>query len=62
MLEVRNGTGEHKPTKITAIKKGNIVWKEFLPKAVLLLAGNTLFWAAGCEDGTIIIWSPRGRR
>ncbi|KAG4305706.1 hypothetical protein PORY_000616 [Pneumocystis oryctolagi] len=61
-LEVRNGTGEHKPTKITAIKKGNILWREFLPKAILLLTGNHLFWAAGCEDGTIIIWSPRGRR
>ncbi|EMR09558.1 hypothetical protein PNEG_02145 [Pneumocystis murina B123] len=61
-LDVRNGTGEHKPTRITVTKKGNILWTEFLPKAVLLLAGNTLFWAVGCEDGTIIIWSPHGRR
>lgn len=61
-LDVRNGTGERKPTKITAMKKGNIIWTEFLPKAVILLAGNPLFWAAGCEDGTIIIWSPCGRR
>ncbi|KAG5438037.1 hypothetical protein PCANB_000384 [Pneumocystis canis] len=51
ILEVRNGTGEHKPTKIIAIKKGNILWTEFLPKAILLLTGNNLFWAAGCEDG-----------
>lgn len=62
ILDVRNGAGERKPTKISAIKKGNILWTDFLPKAVLLLAGNTLFWAAGCEDGSIIVWSPCGRR
>ncbi|QSL66329.1 hypothetical protein MERGE_000707 [Pneumocystis wakefieldiae] len=61
-LNVRNGTGERKPTRITVANKGNVLWTEFLPKAVLLLAGNTLFWAVGCEDGTIIIWSPHGRR
>ena len=34
----------------------------FLPKAVLIVTGNSNFWAAGCEDGSLHIWTPAGRR
>jgi protein HIRA/HIR1 len=29
---------------------------------VLLVTGNTNFWGAACEDGSVYIWTPAGRR
>ena len=50
------------PTKISATKRGIILWQDFLPRAVLLVTGNKNFWAAACEDGSIYTWTPVGRR
>jgi len=33
-----------------------------LPRAVLLVTGNRNFWAAACEDGSLHLWTPAGRR
>lgn len=38
------------------------VWTAVLPKQVLLLAGNTYFSAAACQQGELYIFSSSGRR
>lgn len=43
-------------------KQGVVLWADYLPSAVLLMAGNQLFSAVGCEDGTLNIYTPAGRR
>ena len=70
MLEARNSTApsrtgraqDHDPARITCSKEGKSLWQDFLPKSVLLVTGNTNFFAAACEDGSIYAWSPAGRR
>lgn len=70
ILEARNASGpsrtgrpqDHDPTRLTCTSKGQALWQDFLPKAVLLMTGNTNFFAAACEDGSIHAWSPAGRR
>ncbi|KAJ4301834.1 HIR complex subunit [Kalmusia sp. IMI 367209] len=70
ILEARNATGpsrtgraaDHDPARITCSRKGQSLWQDFLPKSVLLMTGNTNFFAAACEDGSIYTWSPAGRR
>ncbi|KAK9236376.1 TUP1-like enhancer of split-domain-containing protein [Lipomyces kononenkoae] len=62
MLEVRNGAGgEKEPTRIILQRKGQLLWSNFVPKMVLLVTGSTSFWAVGCEDATIHIYSATGR-
>jgi len=70
ILEVRNPTGpsriarqqDRDPARITVTKKSQLLWQDFLPKAVSLVTGNSRFWAATCEDGSLYVWSPAGRR
>ncbi|MBE7181073.1 MAG: hypothetical protein INR71_07670, partial [Terriglobus roseus] len=70
MLEARNATGpsrtgrpqDRDPTRINCIRQGQLLWQDYLPKPVLLLTGNPHFWAAACEDGTVHVWTPGGRR
>lgn len=70
LMEVRNPTGpsrigstQHKePARITVSRKSQQLWHDYLPRAVLLVTGNSRFWAAGCEDGSLHVWTPAGRR
>ncbi|SLM35691.1 histone transcription regulator [Lasallia pustulata] len=70
VLEARNPTGlpvtgrqqDREPSRVTVTKKGQPVWQDFLPKSVLLVTGNSDFWAVACEDGSIYAWTPAGRR
>lgn len=70
ILEARNATGpsrtgraqDHDPARITCTRRGQSLWQDFLPKAVLLVTGNENFFAAGCEDGSVYAWTPAGRR
>lgn len=50
------------PAKISATKRGVVIWQDFLPQAVILVTGNKNFWSAACEDGSIYTWTPGGRR
>lgn len=50
------------PTKISVSKGAQVVWFDYLPRAVLLATGNEKFWAVACEDGAIHLYSPVGRR
>jgi protein HIRA/HIR1 len=70
LLEARNATGpsrtgrpqDHDPARINCTKRGQLLWQDFLPKAVLLVTGNMNFFAASCEDGSVYAWTPAGRR
>ncbi|TKA79368.1 hypothetical protein B0A55_02835 [Friedmanniomyces simplex] len=76
IFEARNATGpsrtgrasDKEPTRITVTQSRRkepqpvVLWQDFLPRAVLLTTGNQLFWAAACEDGSIHLWTPAGRR
>ncbi|RQM05713.1 hypothetical protein DH86_00003780, partial [Scytalidium sp. 3C] len=66
VLEARNpgSNAAHvkDPVKISATKRGVMLWQDFLPRAVILVTGNKNFWAAACEDGSIYTWTPAGRR
>jgi protein HIRA/HIR1 len=50
------------PSKVSATKRGVILWQDYLPRAVILVTGNKNFWCAACEDGSIFNWTPAGRR
>lgn len=70
VFEVRNASGlartgraaDREPTRITVSKRNQTLWQDFLPKAALLVTGNRNFWAAACEDGSLYVWTPAGRR
>ncbi|KAI9864808.1 MAG: HIR complex subunit [Trichoglossum hirsutum] len=68
VLEARNPapvpTGRHDrdPTRILVTRRGQSLWQDFLPKSVLLVTGNHNFWAAACEEGSLYVWTPAGRR
>lgn len=70
VFEARNASGpsrtgraqDREPTRITVSKRSQILWQDFLPKAALLVTGNRNFWAATCEDGSLYVWTPAGRR
>lgn len=70
VFEVRNSftpsrtgrPGDREPARITVTKRGQLLWQDFLPRAVMLVTGNQRFWAASCEDGSLHTWTPAGRR
>jgi protein HIRA/HIR1 len=62
LLEARNGSGQANPTRVTLSKGKSISWTDYLPRAVLLMTGNDVGYAAGCEDGSIVTWMKTGRR
>lgn len=62
ILEAKNPVSIRDPSHITASKRGDVLWQDFLPRAIVLVTGNKNFWAAACEDGSLYTWSPAGRR
>jgi protein HIRA/HIR1 len=62
LLEAKNGAGQSNPSKVTLSKGKTILWVDYLPRAVLLMTGNDIGFAAACEDGSLITWSKTGRR
>ncbi|KAI9599602.1 WD40-repeat-containing domain protein [Syncephalis fuscata] len=47
---------------IICSRQGKILWKQLLSSSTLLLVASSIFSAAACEDGTIHVFSPNGRR
>jgi protein HIRA/HIR1 len=62
ILEARNPVSIREPAHITATKRGVVLWQDFLPRAIILVTGSRYFWAVACEDSTIYVWTPAGRR
>ncbi|KAJ5145447.1 TUP1-like enhancer of split [Penicillium bovifimosum] len=54
--------GDREPVRLTLFRGDQPLWQDFLPRNVLLVTGNQCIWAAACEDGSIYLWTPAGRR
>ncbi|KAL4796439.1 histone transcription regulator Hir1 [Aspergillus venezuelensis] len=55
-------TVDREPVRLTLFRGEQPLWQDFLPRTVLLTTGNQSMWAAACEDGSVYIWTPAGRR
>lgn len=53
---------DREPVRLTLYRGEQPLWQDFLPRSVLQVTGNQSLWAAACEDGSIYIWTPAGRR
>ncbi|KAL1977011.1 hypothetical protein VTN31DRAFT_3293 [Thermomyces dupontii] len=53
---------DREPVRVTLTRGDQPLWQDFLPRAALLATGNGSFWSVACEDGSIYIWTPAGRR
>uniref|UniRef100_A0A1D1YI46 Protein HIRA n=1 Tax=Anthurium amnicola TaxID=1678845 RepID=A0A1D1YI46_9ARAE len=51
-----------KETEITCSKGNQTLWSDRMPGRVTVLAGNVNFWAVGCEDGCLQVYTKCGRR
>lgn len=49
-------------TKVVTSKQGTPIWTDYLPSAVMLMTGNQFMSAVACEDGSLQIYTPSGRR
>lgn len=67
VLEIKNPQA-HTPkdmkdtARVFLFKGDQILWQDFLERPAVLATGNKKLWAAACDDGTIYIWTPAGRR
>lgn len=62
IMEAKNDPNPRDPAHVLVTKRGELLWQEFLPRAVILVTANKNFWAAACEDGSVHVWTPAGRR
>ncbi|EAA65879.1 hypothetical protein AN1286.2 [Aspergillus nidulans FGSC A4] len=70
VFEARNPSGasltgraaDREPVRLTLFRGEQPLWQDFLPRTVLLVTGNQNMWSAACEDGSVYIWTPAGRR
>jgi protein HIRA/HIR1 len=53
---------DREPVKVSLTRRAQMLWQDFLPRPVLLTTGNQHFWSAACEDGSVYVWTPAGRR
>ncbi|KAL5341782.1 Hira-domain-containing protein [Aspergillus crustosus] len=53
---------DREPVRLTLFRGEQPLWQDFLPRTVLLVTGNQSLWAAACEDGSVYLWTPAGRR
>ncbi|GAA5983758.1 hypothetical protein JCM10908_005913 [Rhodotorula pacifica] len=63
-LEWRNfASGARKgEAEITVVTAKKSLWTDYLPRYVVAAAGSAVFTAVGLEDGSLVAWSPTGRR
>ncbi|RAH63956.1 putative histone transcription regulator Hir1 [Aspergillus aculeatinus CBS 121060] len=53
---------DREPVRLTLFRGEQPLWQDYLPRPVLLVTGNQSMWAAACEEGSVYIWTPAGRR
>ncbi|KAI3688114.1 hypothetical protein L1987_81822 [Smallanthus sonchifolius] len=51
-----------KETEISCTRNGQTLWSDRISGSVTVLAGNANFWAVGCEDGSLQVYTKCGRR
>lgn len=56
------GTKLTKETEISCKKGNETFWTDRISGRVTVLAGNANFWAVGCEDGCLQVYTKCGRR
>ncbi|KAI9883631.1 MAG: hypothetical protein M1823_004596 [Watsoniomyces obsoletus] len=68
-MEVRNPApyvpGRHlerNPARLTVSRGSQVLWQDFLARGVLLVTATPHFWAVACEEGSVYVWTPAGRR
>ncbi|KAL7920272.1 Hira domain-containing protein [Trichoderma austrokoningii] len=62
ILEAKNDPNPRDPAHVLVTKRGVLIWQEFMPRAVILVTASKHFWAVACEDGSLHVWTPAGRR
>lgn len=63
VLEARNGVRPSDPSRVQVISRGNVVFYDFVPEFVSLLAGSAEhFWAVASDTGVIYVYTPEGSR
>lgn len=55
-------TSVMKETEISCTRNGQTLWSDRISSNVSVLAGNANFWAVGCEDGSLQVYTKCGRR
>ncbi|BGO91897.1 hypothetical protein NBRC10512_007688 [Rhodotorula toruloides] len=63
-LEYRNfAQGDRKgEAEITVVTSKKPLWTDYVPKYVVNATGSPVFSAVSLEDGSMVAWSPTGRR
>ncbi|GBG66406.1 hypothetical protein CBR_g60059 [Chara braunii] len=56
------GGKAEKQTEVVCSSEGSVRWRDWLDSAPVAIAGNTRLWAVACRDGSLQVYSPRGRR
>ncbi|XP_051113355.1 protein HIRA isoform X2 [Andrographis paniculata] len=51
-----------KETEVSCTKGSQTLWFDRISGKVTVLAGNSNFWAVGCEDGSLQVYTRCGRR
>ncbi|XP_065866006.1 protein HIRA isoform X3 [Euphorbia lathyris] len=51
-----------KETEIVCTRGGQMLWSDRISGKITVLAGNANFWAVGCEDGCLQVYTKCGRR
>ncbi|KAF8397850.1 hypothetical protein HHK36_016775 [Tetracentron sinense] len=51
-----------KETEVTCMRGSETLWSDRMSSKVTALAGNANFWAVGCEDGCLQVYTKCGRR
>lgn len=55
-------TSTVKETEVICKRSGETLWSDRIMGSVTVLAGNPNFWAVGCEDGSLQVYTKCGRR
>ncbi|KAL5205767.1 hypothetical protein ABZP36_033976 [Zizania latifolia] len=57
-----SGAFSTKETEVTCTRGTETLWSDRISAKVTVLAGNANFWAVGCEDGCLQVYTKHGRR
>ncbi|KAG9029780.1 HIR complex subunit [Serendipita sp. 407] len=62
VFEGRNSEEPNVPTEVICAHGPSILWVDYVPARVLTVVKTPLFYAAGLEDSSIIVYTLAGRR
>ncbi|KAI8749010.1 protein HIRA [Biomphalaria glabrata] len=62
VLEVENGNDSGGIHRLRCLKGGQVVWDHMLMSKICAVAGSSQTLCAACQDGTLSVFSKKGRR